>query len=156
MTTTQWPKLELRSPHLNLATYPPTVLYPSTWLSIPPPESSPSRWKKESAQWRREQILWLRDKQKIHQSMWLVFADAVQTCQMQARAHASPSVTNPQRQVAPFRTPYRHVTLTEPDALFAFNSSKTANATLGAPMSPQYWRRSKESWRQLAEHVAQP
>src|ERR1700761_7611454 len=154
MTTTQWPKLEPRSPLLNLATYPPTVLCPSTWLSIPPPESSPSRWKKESAQWRKEQILRLREERKIHQSMWLAFADAARTCRRRAHVRASSSVTNHPRQVAPFVTPSKRAALTEPAAPSASASSRTANATLGAPTSPLYWRRLKESWRQLAEHVA--
>src|SRR6201996_9822596 len=99
MTTTQWPKLEPRSRLLNLATYPPTVLCPSTWLSIPPPESNQSPWKKESAQWRREQILRLREERKIHQNMWLAFADAARTCRRRAHARALPNATNPQRQV---------------------------------------------------------
>src|SRR6201996_1494591 len=127
MTTTQWPKLEPRSPLLNLATYPPTVLYRSTWTSLPPPESSPSRWKKESTQWRQEQILRLREELRIHQSMWLAFADAARKCQKRAHARALPSSTNPQRQVAPFRTPFRHAALMEPAAPSASDSSKTAN-----------------------------
>src|ERR1700761_1736428 len=105
MMLTQSPKRELHSPLLNLATYPPTVLYRSTWTSIPPPESSPSRWKKESAQWRQEQILRLREERRIHQNMWLAFADAARTCQRRAHARALPNATNPHRRVAPFRTP---------------------------------------------------
>src|ERR1700761_7961087 len=111
MTTTQWPQPELRSPHLNLATYPPTVLYPSTWRSIPPPESIQSHWKKESAWWRREQILRLQEERKCHQNMWLAFADAARTCRMWAHVRASLSADNPPRQVAPFRTPYKPVAL---------------------------------------------
>src|ERR1700761_7066032 len=114
MMPTQLPKREFRSPLLNLATYPPTVLSPSTWLSIPPPESSLSRWKKESAQWRREQILRLREEQKTHQNMWLAFADAARICRRRAHVGASSSVTNHPRQVVPFVTPSKRAALTEP------------------------------------------
>src|ERR1700761_7223767 len=113
MTPPQLPKPELRSPLLNLATYPPTVLSPSTWLSIPPPESNPSRWKKESARWRREQILRLREEQRTHRSMWLAFADAARTCRKRAHVRASYNVTNHPRQVVRFETPSKRVALTE-------------------------------------------
>src|ERR1700761_3059878 len=154
MTPKQLPKPELRSPLLNLATYPPTVLFPSTWLSIPPLESNPSRWKRESAQWRQEQILQLREEQKIHQSMWLAFADVARTCQKRGHARASSRGTSHPRQVVPFVTPSKRAALTGPVVPSVSASSKTANATIGAPTSPLYWRRSKESWRQLAERVA--
>ena len=73
---------------------------------------------------------------------------------MQALAPAGDTTAQERpKQPVRFETLSARATLTEPDAPSVHASLRTANATLGPLTSPRYFVRSKESWRQLAEHV---
>src|ERR1700761_1456802 len=158
-TSTTTPRKTLQkpdgtSPLLNLAVYPPTVHSLSTWTLAQPRVSIPSEWKQKSAIWREEQVQRIREEQGRYRQRWLVAASVARISRMRARAPAGDTTArvHPKRPVR-FETPSARAILMGSDVPSARASSRTVNATPGASTGPRYFVRSKESWKQLIEHV---
>ena len=139
---------------LNLATYPPTVRFPSMWTLAQPRVLMPSEWKQKSATWREEQVQRIQEEQQRYRQRWVAAAHVARTSWSRAPAPAEDTTARgrPRRPVC-FKTPSVHATLTAHDAPSVRASSRTANATPSPLTGLRYFVRSKESWRQLAERV---
>ena len=142
------------SPLLNLATYPPTVRFPSMWTLAQPRVSMPSEWRQKSAAWREEQVQKIWEEQQRYCQRWVAAAHAAWTSWMRAPVLVEDTTARGcPRQPVHFGTPFAHATLTARDASSAHASSRTADAMPSPLTGPRYFAHSKESWRQLVECV---
>ena len=70
------PKQGPPSPLLNLATYPPTVRFPSMWTLAQPRVLMPSEWRQKSATWREEQVQRIQEEQQRYCQRWVAAVHA--------------------------------------------------------------------------------